>query len=106
MPVVNIRKGERYDVYIGRPSVFGNPFVIGRDGDRKEVLEKYRRYIAERPELQRLARTLSGKTLGCYCSPLPCHGEILEEFASSPLIDKRAVKNAKSLDAEASDRVE
>ena len=34
-----------FDIYIGRPSKWGNPFVIGRDGNREQVIEKYRAYI-------------------------------------------------------------
>lgn len=77
--VVNIRF-DKYDVYIGRPSKWGNPFVIGKDGTRKEVLEKYRQYILSKPELLKDLHELKGKTLGCYCKPLPCHGDILEEL--------------------------
>ena len=53
--VINIRNDKRYDVYIGRPSKWGNPFVIGRDGTREQVIKKYRDWIATRPEL--LARS-------------------------------------------------
>ena len=48
--VVNVR-ASAYDVYCGRPSKWGNPFVIGRDGSRADVIAKYRRWIAHRPEL-------------------------------------------------------
>ena len=79
--IVNIRQ-EQCDVYIGRPSKWGNPFVIGRDGNREEVLLKYNDYILSHPELISLARTeLKGKKLGCYCKPLDCHGDILAEIA-------------------------
>ena len=36
---------EQYDVYIGRPSIYGNPFQIGKDGDRQQVVEKYKNYF-------------------------------------------------------------
>jgi len=39
--VINIKSGNNYDVYIGRPSKWGNPFVIGKDGTRKEVVAQY-----------------------------------------------------------------
>lgn len=77
--VVNIRT-DKYDVYIGRPSKWGNPFIIGKDGSRKEVLEKYRKYILNKPELLKDLPELKGKRLGCYCKPFPCHGDILEEL--------------------------
>ena len=74
--VVNIRKDE-YDIYIGRPSIWGNPFVIGRDGNRSEVIEKYEGYIRQTPRLLKLLPELKGKRLGCYCAPKPCHGDVL-----------------------------
>ena len=78
--VVNLRR-EAYDVYIGRPSKWGNPFRIGKDGSRKEVIEKFREYMRQRPELQKEAiRELKGKRLGCFCKPLPCHGDVLVEI--------------------------
>lgn len=80
--IVNIRTDE-YDIYIGRPSKWGNPFVIGKDGTRQEVLEKYRKYILNKPELLKDLHELKGKTLGCYCKPFPCHGDILEELCKT-----------------------
>ena len=81
--VVHCRK-EPFDVYIGRPSKFGNPFVIGKDGTRTEVIEKYRRWISKRPDLITAAKTtLKNRRLGCYCAPEPCHGDILAEIADS-----------------------
>ena len=75
--VVNIRDGQPYDVFIGRPSKWGNPFKINRDGTREEVIEKYRRYILRQPALLHDLPELRGKRLGCYCKPLPCHGDVL-----------------------------
>jgi hypothetical protein len=77
--VVNIRK-DKYDVFIGRPSKWGNPFFIGKDGTREEVLKKYKEYIVNKPELLKQLPELKGKVLGCYCKPLPCHGDVLEEL--------------------------
>ena len=78
--VVNRRKGV-YDVYIGRGSKWGNPFMIGRDGSRKQVIDKYREYINKKPELLECLNELKGKRLGCYCKPLACHGDVLVELA-------------------------
>lgn len=77
--VVNINK-ETYDVYIGRPSKWGSPFVIGRDGTRKEVIAKYRMWINSQPHLLASLDELRGKRLGCYCHPKHCHGDILVEL--------------------------
>ena len=74
--VVNVRN-EKCDVYIGRGSKWGNPFHIGKDGDRSEVIKKYTNYILKQPELLKALPKLKGKTLGCYCAPKPCHGDVL-----------------------------
>lgn len=81
MKVVHCKK-EPYDIYIGRPSIWGNPYEIGRDGTRAEVVEKYDRWIKTQPELIAKLEELKGKTLGCWCAPLPCHGDILMELAN------------------------
>lgn len=74
-------KREKYDVYIGRPSRWGNPFQIGPDGTREEVVEKYRIWLYKQIQqgeisLEDLAG-LEGKILGCWCSPAACHGDVL-----------------------------
>ena len=74
--VVNIRHAD-YDVYIGRPTHWGNPFIIGRDWTREEVIAKYETYIRSKPELIADLSRLIGKRLGCWCKPLPCHGDVL-----------------------------
>jgi hypothetical protein len=79
--VVNKARGEAYDVYIGRPSKWGNPYVIGPHGSREEVIAKCRAWIANRPHLLADLPSLRGKRLGCFCSPLPCHGDVLAEMA-------------------------
>ncbi len=71
-------------VYIGRPSKWGNHFVIGKDGTREQVIEKYRKWITSQPLLMDEAKTeLKGKDVICWCSPLPCHGDVLVEIANS-----------------------
>ena len=81
--VVNL-KYETYDIYIGRGSIWGNPFKIGVHGNRKEVIIKYKWYIMHRPELLDQLETLRGKTLGCYCKPLACHGDVLVDLVDKP----------------------
>ena len=68
---------EANDVFIGRPSKWGNPFVIGKDGDREEVIALYRKYLWESKDLLACLPELIDKNLVCYCSPDPCHGEVL-----------------------------
>ena len=81
MKVVHCKR-EKYDVYIGRPSKWGNPFEIGKDGTREEVIAKYRKYILNQPDLMNSLDELQGKVLGCWCSPKACHGDTLLEFAN------------------------
>lgn len=70
-------------VYIGRPSLFGNPFIVGKDGTREEVVEKYREWISTQPELiERVVSELKGKDLICFCAPKACHGDVLLEIAN------------------------
>ncbi len=75
-------KRAAFDVFIGRPGKWGNPFVIGRDGDRAEVIGKYRAWIVNQPELMAALGELRGKVLGCYCAPSACHGDVLSELAA------------------------
>jgi len=76
-------KRSPYDVYIGRPGPFGNPFEIGKDGTREEVVEKYAEWVLTQPELLAIIKTeLKGKVLGCWCAPQLCHGDILKELAN------------------------
>lgn len=76
--VVN-RYKSAFDVYIGRGSKWGNPFKIGVDGDRKTVINLYREWIIHQSVFNDIEE-LRGKTLGCFCHPLPCHGDVLVEF--------------------------
>ena len=77
--VVNLYK-EDYTIYIGRPSKWGNPFEIGKDGTREQVLEKYKKYILKKPELLSMLPQLKNEVLGCFCKPKACHGDILIEL--------------------------
>ena len=77
--VVN-RHREEYDVYIGRGTKWGNKFEIGPDGTRKEVIEKYRLWIRNQPQLLECLHELKDKRLGCSCIPNPCHGQVLVEL--------------------------
>jgi len=80
--VVNIKDRVKGGVYIGRGSEFGNRFVIGRDGDREEVIKKYREWFLEKVSsdegFRRRVLELDGKKLICYCSPRKCHGDVLK----------------------------
>jgi hypothetical protein len=79
--VVHCRQSN-FDVYIGRPSMWGNPFQIRKDGTRAEVIKKYEQWIKQQPLLMAALPKLKGKILGCWCAPLACHGQILVKLAN------------------------
>jgi hypothetical protein len=74
---------ERHHVYIGRPSKWGNPFVIERDGDRAQVIESYERWLLENEALMAALGELRGLVLGCWCAPCACHGNVLVRLANA-----------------------
>lgn len=86
MRVVNM-SNEDWDLRIDRATIWGNPYSH-KDGTlatykvatRKEAIEKYREYILDNPELLAKLHELKGKVLGCWCAPLPCHGDVLIEL--------------------------
>lgn len=88
MKVVHCKK-EKFDIYIGRPSIWGNPFSH-KDGTkatykvstREEAIDKFRDWIAQQPELLNKLPELKGKVLACWCKPLACHGDVLLELAN------------------------
>ena len=72
-------------VYIGRGSPYGNPFIIGRDGNRDEVCDKYEKYIEANPDLKaKFISELRGKDLVCWCAPKRCHGDYLLKISNKP----------------------
>ena len=74
-------KRERYDVYIGRPSIWGNPFNLNSESERSLVIKQYAAWIQTQPQLLARLRELKGKVLGCWCSPRSCHGHVLAALA-------------------------
>ena len=76
--IVNI-KDSTYDIYIGRGSIYGNPYKIGIDGNRDEVCNKHLSYIKNNLSTGRFKykdlKLLDNKRLGCYCAPNRCHGD-------------------------------
>jgi hypothetical protein len=87
--VVNRRRIKRYDVYVGRPTKWGNPFEIGKpdvDGtpmSRKRVIARYRAWLLQNKELLSQVKELKGKVLACWCAPLPCHADVLASLADA-----------------------
>lgn len=94
--VVHCKK-EKYDVYIGRPSKWGNPYshlpntlAKYKVATREEAIEKYEKWIRNNPELLVDLPELEFKVLGCWCKPnYSCHGDVLVK-----LLKERNNKNA------------
>lgn len=80
--VVNLKKAH-YDVHIGRGSKWGNPFPMKNNtqAERDRVCEEYEKYFYTTDLLTHL-HELRGKTLGCYCKPLRCHGDFLAKLVN------------------------
>jgi hypothetical protein len=86
-------KVEKYDVYIGRKSKWGNPFSHKKNSKyakffvdtAQEAVECYRNWITEGDGKHLLAdlHELKGKRLGCFCKPHPCHGDVLVELVNN-----------------------
>lgn len=87
--VVNIKTYRGKYVYIGRGSLFGNPFKIGKDGTRAEVLDKYIQYFIHRIQTDEYFKnavlSLAGCCLGCFCKPDACHGDVICEFLNNTI---------------------
>lgn len=88
MQVVNIKKGDEYDVYIGRPSEFGNPYDAKTYGLIK-CLKMYevhtRNRLAKDPDFKIRLLELKDKRLGCFCKPNMCHGDVLVKLINELL---------------------
>ncbi len=72
-------------VSIMRPGLWGNPFCVGRDGDRVEVLERYREYLkywlkADKSYRADFLALANVPALVCCCKPVACHGDVMVEF--------------------------
>ena len=73
-------------VLIDRRTKWGNPFKLGVDGSREEVIARYRMDLWRRIRegeisLEGLAE-LDGCWLACWYEPLPCHGDVLASAAA------------------------
>lgn len=91
---INVYIGRRGVVFVGkrenkkrfpqRDSLFANPFKVGKDGTREEVIQKYREYIYQQLNKGKITKedikSLKGKKLGCWCYPEECHGNVLVEI--------------------------
>lgn len=88
--VVNKYHRVPYDVYIGRGSIWGNPFshmdgtkALYKVETREEAIQRYREWILQQPDLLKRIPELKGKVLCCFCYPKPCHGDVLADLANN-----------------------
>ena len=89
IPLVVHCKRDPFDVYIGRPSKWGNPFThLGKSAarfvvtSRQDAIDAYAEWLLTQPELVAALPELRGKVLGCWCKPKACHGDILVQLAN------------------------
>jgi hypothetical protein len=69
-------------VYVGRPSKWGNPYLIGEHGDRDEVIRRFEEHLLRTPDLMAALPELRGRDLVCWCAPKPCHADVLMRYAN------------------------
>lgn len=92
MIVINAKDERPSDgVFIGRPSILSNPFIIDRDGDREEVILKFRKYFIEKflydldyrqdalNAVMAKSKLVDKIKLVCFCKPNKCHGDVIKE---------------------------
>jgi len=69
-------------VDISRRSALGNPFMIGKDGSRADVIATHEVWLRGQHHVLRALPALRGQDLVCFCAPLPCHGDLLLRLAN------------------------
>jgi hypothetical protein len=90
MKVVHCKR-DAYDVYVGRPSIWGNPFTVQQHG-RGNAVRLHAEFVRKNPQLiAKIKRELRGKILACWCAPkggvdveatLMCHAQTLAKIAN------------------------
>lgn len=105
--IIHCKRG-KFDQYIGRPKSgaewgFGNPFEIGKDGNREVVIQKFARWLTygdnavnqnatekRRQWILDHVEDLHDKVLGCWCNypKEDCHGRVLKELAQMLVRDR------------------
>jgi len=79
---------ERHHAYIGRPSKWGNPFVVDKHGTRGECIALYEGWLRENTALFAALDELRGLVLGCWCAPRACHGDLLVRLANASAAER------------------
>jgi hypothetical protein len=89
---IRVDKNNKHDIFIGRPSKFGNPFVIGEDGNRTEVIAKFEQYMRSHPDLQNYLKELDGRIIACWCrTDQSCHGDVYLKLLQENYFDSNTV---------------
>ena len=97
--VVHCKKTE-YDVYIGRPSLWGNPYSSKKGTlakylveNKLEAIKSYEEYLESSPRLLEALKELKGKRLGCWCKPKACHGDIIVKLINKYYPDENIISS-------------
>lgn len=82
-----VREEERNKyLYVGRPTKWGNPFILSHESERENVLRHFIEWLMGQPGLQEDARKeLPGEYLGCWCHPKMCHAHVWSAIANGGL---------------------
>ena len=70
-----------YDVYVGRPSKWGNPYKLDSEKNRVRMIRRYTKYLLKQSMMLEALHSLRGLRLACYCAPMPCHADVLAALA-------------------------
>jgi hypothetical protein len=82
--------------YVGRPSVWGNPYPLKKEEDRELVLARFRVYAENKLKNEPdWLEPLRGKDLVCFCAPKLCHADVLLELANKPVVDSKIIPRKK-----------
>ena len=85
--ILNLRtdRPRPHQLYIGRPSKWGNPIRLRHEGERIRAVSRYRTDLIDRLRTGRVTRAelaeIYGRPLVCWCAPLACHGHVLLAIA-------------------------
>ena len=88
---------EKRAFYVGRPSKFGNPFVLKESSDideRYEVIKKFALYLSEQDTLLKDLAEVKDRQVSCFCAPLDCHADIL--LCAQWICEQRGLESCKS----------
>lgn len=68
---------------IGKKGWMGNPYPESEYG-RIECIRRFANDFQDRlesdPEFRNAVDQLEGETLGCYCKPKACHGDVIRNY--------------------------